>query len=319
MCLSFYIVFKLQKKKLIVIVGPTAIGKTALSILIAKLFSCPIISADSRQFYKEMNIGTAKPSKEEMQGITHYFIDSHSITDNYNVGKFEKEAILLLNTLFQTWDTIVMVGGSGLYINAVCEGLDVLPEADFHIREKMDILFKTEGIEGLQKKLKQLDPDYYNQVDLQNPQRLSRALEVCILSGIPYSVLRKEQLPARSFKNIKIGLSISRELLYEKINTRVDQMINKGLLQEVKRLYPFRHLNALQTVGYKELFDYLDVLKTDESNTGDYNQLQEAVNLIKQNTRRFAKRQLTWFRKDKNTKWFEPQEIDLIIKYIKTL
>lgn len=308
----------MQKKILIVIVGPTAIGKTALSILIAKLFSCPIISADSRQFYKEMNIGTAKPTIEEMQGIMHYFINSHTITDNYNVGKFEKEAILLLDDLFKTHDTLVMVGGSGLYINAVCEGLDELPESDTLVRKKVDLLFKNEGLEGLQKELKQLDPDYYKQVDLNNSQRLSRAIEVCLVSGKPYSSLRKEKQKTRNFKSIKVGLTTSRELLYEKINIRVDGMIKNGLLQEVESLHPYKDLNSLQTVGYKELFTYLDSLNKVEFLPEDNAKLlKTAIDLIKQNTRRFAKRQLTWFRKDTEIKWFDPQETDLILTQLK--
>lgn len=310
----------MQKKTLIVIIGPTAVGKTALSILIAKLFACPIISADSRQLYKEMNIGTAKPSTEEMQGVVHYFINSHTITDNYNVGKFEKEAILLLNDLFKTQDTVVMVGGSGLYINAVCDGLDELPDADITVRTKIDLLFKTEGLEGLQKKIKQLDPDYYNQVDLNNSQRLSRAIEVCLVTGKTYSSLRKEKKKIRNFKSIKVGLTTSRELLYKKINIRVDEMINNGLLQEVEKLKPYRNLNSLQTVGYKELFTYLDLL-----NKGDFLEVDQArllkktIDLIKQNTRRFAKRQLTWFRKDGEIKWFDPQDTDLILTYLSAL
>jgi tRNA dimethylallyltransferase len=308
-----------RNNTLIVIVGPTAVGKTALSILIAKLFSCPIISADSRQFYKEMNIGTAKPNIEEMQGIMHYFINSHSVTDNYNVGKFEKDAILLLDDLFKTHDTLVMVGGSGLYINAICDGLDELPEADITVRNKIDLLFKTEGIEGLQQKLKQLDLDYYNQVDLNNTRRISRAIEICLVGGKPYSSLRKEKFKARNFKSIKIGLNTSREFLYEKINRRVDEMMEKGLLQEVEKLNIYKELNSLQTVGYKELFTYLDSVKNGNLLTEDSAKLllTTAIDLIKQNTRHFAKRQLTWFKKDQEIKWFEPQEIDLIIAHLK--
>ncbi|MEO6902971.1 MAG: tRNA (adenosine(37)-N6)-dimethylallyltransferase MiaA [Bacteroidia bacterium] len=308
----------MRNNTLIVIVGPTGVGKTALSILIAKLFSCPIISADSRQFYKEMNIGTAKPSTEEMQGIMHYFINSHTIIDNYNVGKFEKDAIILLKDLFKTNDTVVMAGGSGLYINAVCEGLDELPEADLLVREKIELLFKISGLEGLQKELEKLDPNYYNQVDLNNSQRLIRAIEVCLVSGKTYSSFRKEKLKIRNFKIIKIGLTTSRELLYEKINIRVDEMIKKGLLQEVEKLYPYKDLNSLQTVGYRELFTYLDSLKTVELlEADDAKLLKTAIDLIKQNTRRFAKRQLTWFRKDKEIKWFDPQDTELIQAHLK--
>ncbi|MGZ4057100.1 MAG: tRNA (adenosine(37)-N6)-dimethylallyltransferase MiaA [Bacteroidia bacterium] len=293
---------------LIVIAGPTAIGKTALSIAIAKTFNSPVLSADSRQFFKEMSIGTAKPSINEMHGVPHYFIDSHSVTDEYNVGKYETEAISLLDDLFKDHETVILVGGSGLYIDAVCKGFDELPEADAEIRTKIKTLFETEGLEGLQDLLKKLDPEYYNKVDQNNPQRMSRALEVCLTTGLPYSILREGKVKKRNFNSIKIGLNTSREILYERINLRVDNMIQKGLIEEVKSLQAFKHLNALQTVGYKELFDYLDN-KTD---------LSTAVNSIKQNTRRFAKRQLTWFRRDEEIKWFETDDLENIIRYIKS-
>ncbi len=293
-------------KSIIVIAGPTAIGKTALSIAIANELNCPIISADSRQFFKEMNIGTAKPTVPEMQGIQHYFINSHSINEDYNVGKFETEVIALLEKLLQTTDRVILVGGSGLYIDAVCKGFDDLPEADPETRNQINSLFEAKGIEGLRELLKKLDITYYHQVDLNNPQRLSRALEVCITTGKPYSGLRKGISTKRTFNTIKIGLNTSREILYEHINTRVDDMMTKGLLNEVKSLLPYKHLNALQTVGYKELFNYLE----------DKTDLHTAIELIKQNTRKFAKRQLTWFRKDKEIKWFEPNETEKIIEYI---
>lgn len=296
----------MSKKTLLVIAGPTAVGKTTLSITLAKHYQCPVISADSRQFFREMTIGTAKPLQEEMQGVPHYFINSHSITDEYNVGKYETEAVTLIEQLFQQHNVLILTGGSGLYINAVCKGFDALPEANPEIRNQIDTLYKEKGITALQTQLKHLDPDYYNQVDLQNPQRLSRAIEVCLTAGIPYSTLRKGKTVSRNFNTIKIGLNTSRELLYEYINKRVDAMMQQGLLNEVKSLLPYKHLNALQTVGYKELFDYLDN-KTD---------LSTAVELIKQNTRRFAKRQLTWFRKDEKTQWFEPQQVREIIQYI---
>lgn len=295
-----------NNKHLLVIAGPTAIGKTALSIAIAKKINCPILSADSRQFFKEMSIGTAKPTPEEIQDVTHYFIDSHHITEEYNVGKYETEAISLLENLFQTNNCAVLVGGSGLYIDAICKGFDQLPEADAEIRNQIKILFETKGIEGLQKLLKELDIDYYHKVDLQNPQRMSRALEVCLATGMPYSTLRKGKAKERNFNIIKIGLNTSREILYERINKRVDQMIEMGLLDEVKNLEKHKNLNALQTVGYKELFDYFDN-KTD---------LETAIDLIKQNTRKFAKRQLTWFRRDEEIKWFEPNELDKVLEYI---
>lgn len=296
----------MSTKNLIVILGPTAVGKTAMSIAIAKEFDCPVVSADSRQFFKEMNIGTAKPTESEIQGITHYFINSHSITDDFNVGKYETEAIALLEKLFQTHEKVILVGGSGLYIDAVCRGFDELPEADEEIRNKINLLLKTDGIEGLQKLLKELDINYYNKVDLQNPQRVSRALEVCLTTGRPYSELRKGKVKKRNFNIIKVGINTSRELLYERINKRVDEMMKDGLLNEVKSLQDFKHLNALQTVGYKELFDHLE-------NNLDLN---SAIELIKQNSRRFAKRQLTWFHRDEEIKWFEPNQAKEILMYI---
>jgi tRNA dimethylallyltransferase len=296
----------MSTKNLIVIVGPTAIGKTALSIVLAKVYQCPILSADSRQFFKEMSVGTAKPTKSEMNGVPHYFIDSHSIADDYNVGKYETEAIALLDNLFETHQNILLAGGSGLYIDAICKGFDELPEADLKVRTEINNLFQSEGISGLQHLLKKLDIDYYNKVDLQNPQRLSRALEVCLSTGIPYSTLRKGKIHKRNFNIIKIGLNTSRDILYNRINKRVDEMLQHGLLQEVETLLNYKERNALQTVGYKELFDYLEN-KTD---------LKTAIELIKQNTRKFAKRQLTWFRRDTEIQWFEPNEMEDILTYI---
>ena len=294
-------------KTLIVIAGPTAIGKTSLSIYLAKLFNCSILSADSRQFYKEMTIGTAKPSANEMEGIPHYFINSNSISEEYNVGKYETDAINLLDKLFTENNIQILVGGSGLYIDAVCKGFDELPEADIKVRNKINDLYKEKGIEGLQNLLKELDEVYYNKVDLQNPQRISRALEVCLTSGKKYSSLREGKIKKRNFNIIKIGLNTKREDLYERINIRVDEMMKHGFLDEVKQLKSYKHLNALQTVGYKELFDYLDGKM----------ELDSAINLIKQNTRRYAKRQLTWFRRDEEIKWFEPGNETDILNYIK--
>lgn len=310
-------ILKKTKNTLIIIIGPTAIGKTSLSIELASHFSCPVISADSRQFFKEMHIGTAKPTPEEMQGVPHYFIDSHSINNSYNVGKFETEAIELLDKLFTTTETVVMVGGSGLYINAVCYGFDELPEANEEIREKVNALFASQGIEGLQQLLKQLDPVYYEQVDKQNPQRIGRALEVCLITGNSYSGLRKETVKERNFYPVKIGLTMERELLYDRINKRVDQMMQQGLLEEVKRLIPYKQLNALQTVGYKELFDFLSEKEKHVYTAKEEDELlKQAIDLIKQNTRRFAKRQLTWFRRDEEINWFKPHEFQAILTYI---
>jgi tRNA dimethylallyltransferase len=293
-------------KTLIVIAGPTASGKTALSVAIAKELGCPVISADSRQFFREMNIGTAKPSPEEMQEVPHYLVGSHSITEEYNAGKYEAEAIPLIEELFKEHDVLLLTGGSGLYINAVCNGFDELPEGNPEIRKQIAAVMESNGIEGLQILLKELDPEYYATADLQNPQRLSRALETCLSTGKPYSTLRKGQRKKRNFEIVKIGLNMDREVLYQRINRRVDEMMKAGLLEEVKALYPQRHLNALKTVGYSELFDFLDG-KTS---------LEAAVELIKQNTRNFAKRQLTWFRRDEGIKWFEPQETTQVLAYI---
>ncbi|MCC6838354.1 MAG: tRNA (adenosine(37)-N6)-dimethylallyltransferase MiaA [Bacteroidia bacterium] len=293
---------------LLVIAGPTAIGKTALSIQLAKHFNTFILSADSRQFFKEMSIGTAKPTQEEMQGITHYFIDSHSISEDFNVGKYEADAIQLLEKLFKETNLVLLVGGSGLYVDAVCNGLDELPEANENIRKQLEETYQKNGITALQEQLKELDPDYYAQVDLNNPQRLLRALEVCLSTGKPYSKQRTGAKKERNFNCIKIGLNTDREELYNRINQRVDMMMQQSLLEEVKQLLPYKNKNALQTVGYKELFDHLE---------GKIS-LNEAVELIKQHTRNFAKRQLTWFRRDEQIKWFEPKQLNDIISYVET-
>jgi len=296
-------------KKLIVIAGPTAVGKTAAAIKLAQQLKTEIISADSRQFYREMSIGTAKPDAVELAQAKHHFIDSHSIKENFTVGDFEKEALQLLDELFKTHDQLIMVGGSGLFIQAVTQGFDNLPTADPEIREQLNQELAEKGIEYLQQKLKGADPDYYSQVDLSNPQRLIRALEVFEATGKPFSSYRKATVNTRPFESIKIVLDLPREELYDRINRRVDIMVKQGLVEEVRSLLPYRHLNALNTVGYSELFDCFDG-KTD---------LPTAIDLIKQNTRRFAKRQLTWFRKDKGMKWLmanDPHLIDEITKQL---
>lgn len=289
---------------LITIVGPTAIGKTELAIKLATFFNTEIISADSRQFFREISIGTAKPSVTELDTVKHHFINSHSIHDSINVGDFEQEVINLLTDLFRKNQYVVMVGGSGLYIDAVCNGLDQLPKRDEKLRKELT----TYSLESLQKELQELDPEYYKEVDIQNPHRLMRAIEVCKLTGKTYTSFRKGISKKRNFHTIKIGLNIDRELLYNRINSRVDNMINTGLLEEAKSVYHLRELNALQTVGYSELFDYIDGKLT----------LEEAVALIKQNTRRFAKRQLTWFNRDEFIKWFNPEDESKIIDYIQS-
>jgi tRNA dimethylallyltransferase len=298
-----------KPKTLIVVVGPTAIGKTALAIELAQFYKTEIISADSRQFFKEMNIGTAKPSAEELAAAKHHFINSHTIKTLFSVGDFEVEALKLMDELFQKHQVLIMVGGSGLYIDAVCKGLDDLPEIDLNIREALNEQLATEGIEAIKNRLQELDPEYYEKVDQSNPQRMIRGLEVVLSTGQKLSSFLTANKKERPFKIVKIGLNTDRALLYERINHRVDLMIEAGLLEEVKSLLPYRQYNALNTVGYSELFDYLDG-KTD---------LASAIAMIKQNTRRFAKRQLTWFRRDENTVWFEPNEIEKIVDYLKEL
>jgi tRNA dimethylallyltransferase len=294
------------KKILIVIAGPTAVGKTALSIDLAKFYGCPVISADSRQFYKEMSIGTAKPTPEEMQDVPHYFIDNISIHDHYNVGQYERDAIDRIDQLFQEHQYLILVGGSGLYINAVLNGVDEFEEIPTEIRESLNIAFQKKGIIYLQEELKQRDEVYYNQVDLNNPQRLIRALEVCLHTGKPYSSFRTKTKKERSFSHINLLINADREKLYERINLRVDKMMQDGLLQEVKELLPYKNLNALNTVGYKELFDYFDTKIS----------LDEATEQIKQNTRRYAKRQLTWFKNQGDFETFAPNDLEKIKAYI---
>ena len=280
---------------LINILGPTAIGKTSLSIKIANYYQTEIISADSRQFFKEMKIGTAVPEIEELKAAPHHFIQHISVENDYSVGDFEKEAIQKLEDVFKEKQLVVMVGGSGLYIKAVTEGLDDFPDVDPEIRQNLNSHLEKDGIDWLQKKLFVLDPEYYKNADVQNPHRLIRALEICIATGKPFSSFLNQDKENRNFKTINIGLTADREMIYERINQRVDIMIENGLVEEAKALYPQRNLNALNTVGYKELFKYFD---------GDWD-LETAISEIKKNTRRFAKRQLTWFRKDDTIKWFE--------------
>lgn len=288
-----------QQKYLISLVGPTAVGKTKIAIQLAQHFQTVILSADSRQFYKEISIGTAKPSTEEQALAKHYFINNRSIAEDYNASDFEDEAISILNELFKKHDVVILCGGSGMYIDAVNKGFDSeMPSANEKIRDELRKLEKEKGIAALQAKLKFLDPKFYQEVDLQNSKRLLRAIEVCLLSGKPYSEVRKGKGKERIFKSIKIGLSRDRQKLYDRINLRVDKMIQDGLLEEVKRVLPYRNKNALKTVGYRELFDYLDGSLT----------FEEAVEKIKVNSRRYAKRQLTWFKRDEEISWFEPTQ-----------
>jgi len=295
-------------KTLISVVGPTAIGKTKLAIALAKEYQTSIISADSRQFFKEMKIGTAVPSLEELSTIPHYFIQHKSILELYSVGDFERDAIAIIEKLFQNNEVIVMVGGSGLYIDAVAKGLDNFPEVNPEIRINLNHKLKKEGIIALQEELKLTDPSYYKKVDSQNPHRLIRALEICIGTGKPYSSFLDKKKSKRPFEIITVGVEADRELIYDKINQRVDVMMNEGLLEEVKTLLPYKHLNALQTVGYKELFMYFE----------DKCTLEFAISEIKKNTRRFAKRQLTWFRKNDSTIWMPHNAtIPMILEKIK--
>lgn len=284
-----------QRNFLIVVVGPTAIGKTALSIKIANYYNSDILSADSRQFYNEMQVGTAVPEPEELEAANHHFIQNRSIFENYNVGDFEVDALNCLHTLFEKHHIQVMVGGSGLYLNAVVNGLDNFPKVDGKIRDELNARLASEGLESLQNQLKELDELSYHDIAIDNPQRLIRALEICIGTNQPYSSFKTNSKKERDFETIKIGLTADREILYDRINRRVDVMIQNGLLEEAKALLPHKNLNALQTVGYRELFAYF------EGNTDkDF-----AVSEIKKNTRRFAKRQLTWFRKDEDINWFD--------------
>ncbi|MFD1014960.1 tRNA (adenosine(37)-N6)-dimethylallyltransferase MiaA [Winogradskyella rapida] len=294
-------------KFLISIVGPTAIGKTALSIKLAQHFNTEIISADSRQFFKEMNIGTAVPSTEELQAAPHHFIQNKSIQTTYNVGDFEREAILKLQELHQKQDVVVMVGGSGLYVKAVKDGLDYFPEVDAQIRTDLNAKFEKDGLEVLHEQLKTLDPKAYRTIAIDNPKRVIRALEICIGTGQPYTSFLTDPEKERPFKTISIGLNAERSIIYDRINQRVDLMVENGLLDEVKGLLPYKDLNALNTVGYKELFQYFE----------DHHSLDFALSEIKKNTRRFAKRQLTWFRKDPSIEWFDYKtDISQIISYI---
>ncbi|RIV32942.1 tRNA (adenosine(37)-N6)-dimethylallyltransferase MiaA [Flagellimonas lutimaris] len=283
----------MNTKVLLAVVGPTAIGKTALGIQLAKHFDTEIISADSRQFFKEMKIGTAVPSGEELNQAPHHFIQHKSIFEPYSVGDFEKDAIALLDNLYQKKDIAIMVGGSGLYVDAVISGLDEFPKVDPQIRETLNKELEDNGLESLQKELKQRDPEYYKTVDLENPHRLIRALEVCRAANKPYSSFLNQQKPERLFKSLYIGIDAPREVVYQRINSRVELMMEAKLLEEAKKLYPYKELNALQTVGYKELFEYIDGKCT----------LDFAVSEIKKNTRRFAKRQLTWLRKNETILW----------------
>ncbi len=295
-----------MNKELIVIAGPTAVGKTTLSIAIARSLNTEIISADSRQIYKELKIGTAVPTVEELSAVKHHFIQKISIHEYYNASKYEDEVNLLLENLFQNHDKVILCGGSGLYIDAVCKGIDMLPEIDPVVREKIQQQFNKEGIESLLEDLLKLDPDSFNKIDLNNPKRVQKALEISIITGKPYSSFLTSPEKKRAYNIKRIALDMNREELYERINSRVLRMVDEGLVDEARALYPMRYINALNTVGYKELFQYF---------AGELS-LGEAIAKIQSNTRNYARKQLTWFRKDKSTKWFHPLDYVLITDYI---
>lgn len=289
---------KQTDKTLVVIVGATATGKTDLSIAMAQDYHSEILSADSRQFYREMPIGTAAPTPDQLQAVPHHFIATRSITEEYSCGRYEVDALALLEQLFHTHDTLFLVGGSGLYIDAICNGMDAMPETDPALRELLTTVARNEGLEPLCSQLQELDPAYYAVVDRSNPQRVIRALEICIQTGRPYSEVRSGAIKQRPFRIIKLGIRYPREILYDRINRRVELMVEAGLEQEARTLYPLRHLNALQTVGYREWFDYFE---------GKYDR-QTAIELIQRNSRRYAKRQETWFRRDLAIHWIEGGE-----------
>lgn len=293
-------------KTLIVITGPTAVGKTALCLDIAQHFGIPVINADSRQIYKELKIGTASPTIEQMRRVPHYFVGSLSLHDYYSASLFEQQVLEILQREFEHSDYALLTGGSMMYIDAVCNGIDEIPTVDDATRELLKSRLSNEGLEPLVEELRQLDPEYYEIVDKQNPRRVVHGLEICLMTGKTYTSFRKREKKERPFRIVKIGLNRDREELYNRINQRVDQMMTDGLLDEAQRLYPMRHMNALNTVGYKEMFAYIDGTWT----------LEEAVERIKGNTRRYARKQLTWYKKDEQIRWFHPDEIEQIYSYI---
>lgn len=293
-------------KTLLVIAGPTAVGKTALCVQLAQVLHTDVVSADSRQLYQQLTIGTAKPSVNEMDGVQHHFINSNSVTDPINAGRYERECLILLGKLFEQKNVVILSGGTGLYINAVCFGLDDMPPVDTALRENLLTRLQQEGLEALQRELRQLDPAYAYTADLQNPVRVTRALEVCLTTGRPYSSFRRQQPIKRSFRLVLVALERPREELYARIDARVDAMLEAGLVEEVRSLLPYRQLAPLQTVGYQEVFSYLD-------GTYDY---EEMVRLLKRNTRHYAKRQLTWFRNQGHYHWVNPESTEQILSYL---
>ena len=296
----------ISRPTLIVVVGPTGSGKSALAVELAKHYGAPIISTDSRQVYRGLPIGTAQPTVDELAAAKHYFIADREVEDNFNCGRYETEALALLEELFKDNRYVVAVGGSGLYVKALCEGMDSLPEADDAVREMLKSRLESEGIGSLVEELRRLDPKYAEEVDLCNPARVMRALEVCLTTGKPYSEQRSGTVAERWFNIVKIGTDMPRDVLYERIDRRVDMMVEEGLVEEARAMYPKRALNSLQTVGYREMFDYFDGTIS----------LAEAIELVKRNSRRYAKRQLTWFRRDESIGWFAPTDLEHIIEFI---
>ncbi len=294
-------------KTLIIIAGPTAVGKTDLCVKIAKLLDTDVVSADSRQFYRELAIGTAKPTIEEMAGVKHHFINSHSIQDYYSVGDFERDCLVVLEEIFQRKDVAILTGGSGMFIKMITDGIDEMPVADLDLRQNLAQRLDNEGLEVLADELKNLDPIYYQQVDIQNTQRVLRALEVCISTGQPFSSFRKNQKVERPFRMIKIALERSREELYARINKRMDMMLANGLEDEAKSVIDFREHYALKTVGYREIYEHLD---------GEYDR-EEMIRLLKRNSRRYAKRQITWFKNQDEFHWFDAKNEEEIMRFIK--
>ena len=291
---------------LIVLLGPTGVGKTELSLRVASHVGSPIISADSRQLYKELVIGTAAPTAEQLARVKHYFVGTLSLTDYYNASQFEEEVLVCLENLFQSASNVVMTGGSMMYIDAVCNGIDELPTVSQEIRTNLMKRFEVEGLDPIREELKRLDPQHYNEVDLNNYKRVIHALEICLMTGRPYSELRTNTKKTRPFRIIKIGLTRDREELCDRINARVDQMMRDGLLEEARHVYPYKHLNSLNTVGYKEMFNYLD---------GEW-PLDFAVEKIKRNSRVYARKQMTWFKRDKEINWFHPDNIEGILTFL---
>lgn len=294
------------EKLLFVVVGPTAVGKTGLCVHLAHKLKTVIVSADSRQFYREMSIGTAKPTTDEMDGIQHYFINNKSISEEFNVGEYEKEALACLENIFEERNHCILTGGSGLFIDAVCEGIDEMPRIPSSLREKLNKEYQENGLDALVAELHQKDPKYFEVVDVKNPQRIIRALEVCRYTGMPFTSFRKKIVKKRPFKVVKIGLVRERNELYKRIDNRIDEMIVAGLFDEVESLIEFKNHNALNTVGYKEVFNYMD---------GEYDK-EEAIRLLKRNSRRYAKRQITWFKRYNDIEWFKADDINGIEKYI---